>query len=264
VKYAFIGSGNMARAIMGGMVKTGVPGAEIAVINPNNPASMEQVRELCGAVPSGAEALESAEVIVLAVKPQTFPDALPIYKPHIPQAALVVSIMAGIDIASLEAGFPGQRIVRVMPNLNLSVGKGASGYAAGKYATRADCAQVNAIFSAAGVAVEVPERLIDDVAALSGSGSAYLYLMTEALRDVAIEDGVPGETAELLARQTLIGAAKLLEDTGEPPEELRRRITSKKGTTEAAINAMLDMKLPEAVKAGYRANKRRSAELAKL
>ncbi len=264
MKYAFLGSGNMARAIIGGLVRTGVPGGDIAVINPGNPQSMEQVRALYGAVPSGPEALETADIAVLAVKPQTFPQALPEYRAHIAPGALTVSIMAGISIAALETSLPGMRVVRVMPNLNLSVGKGAAGYALGSAATAEDGETVNAIFSAAGIAFQVSEDKIDDVAALSGSGSAYIYYLVEALRDVAAEEGVEPETAAALAAQTLIGAARLLEETGETPQELRRRITSKKGTTEAAVNAMSDMGFQAAVRAGYMANKRRSAELSQV
>ena len=111
--------------------------------------------------------------------------------------------------------------------------------------------------------MKIDESEIDDVAALSGSGAAYVYLLIEALRDAAIEDGMAPEKAAMLARQTLIGAARQLEAEDVPPEELRRRITSKKGTTEAAIKAMCELGLPEAVKAGFRANKRRSKELAR-
>lgn len=263
MKYAFIGSGNMARGIIGGMVKTGVAPEDICVINPNNPVSTGEVRALYGVCVGTAESLETADAVVIAVKPQTYPSTLPAYLPHVREDALIVSIMGGITIESIEADFPGRRVARVMPNLNLAVGKGASGYALGTTATEADGEVVRAMFSAAGVAVEVPEDKINDVAALSGSGSAYLYYLIEALREVAVEDGIEPETADMLSRATLIGAAALLEATGEPPEELRRRITSKKGTTDAAIRKMTELNFPEAVKAGYRANKKRSEELAR-
>lgn len=261
-KTAFIGSGNMARAIIGGMVGAGAKPEEIIVINPGNPASTGEVHRKYGAVPGGPEALTDAETVVLAVKPQTFPDAAPVYRPYLSPRTLIVSIMAGIPIKTLEETFPGARVARVMPNLALSVGRGAAGFALGTAATAEDARTVSEIFSAAGTAVQVDETQIDDVAALSGSGAAYLYLVTEALRDAAVEDGMAPETAAALANQTLIGAAALLEHENEPPEELRRRITSKKGTTEAAVNKMKELGLPEAVKAGYRANKARSKELA--
>lgn len=261
-KIAFIGSGSMARAIISGLVKTGTPGEDILVINPNNPKSCGEVQSLYGAVPSPAEAVGEAGTVVVAVKPQSFPAAYPVYAPHVKPGTLVVSIMAGIPTKTVEAAFPTARVVRVMPNLALAVGCGAAGVAPGASATHEDVQRVIGIFSAGGVAVEVKEEQIDDVAAISGSGAAYIYYMIENLRDAAIEAGIAPETAAMLARQTLIGAAKQLELENEPPEELRRRITSKKGTTEAAINALDEHRFGEAVRACYNANKRRSRELA--
>ena len=191
-----------------------------------------------------------------------FPAAYPAYAPYVRPGALVVSIMAGIPTAAVGAAFPGTRVVRVMPNLALAVGYGAAGVAPGATACDRDVQDVIAIFSPGGAAVAVTEAQIDDVAALSGSGAAYIYYMVENLRDAAIEAGIAPDTAAMLAKQTLLGAAKQLELEDEPPEELRRRITSKKGTTEAAISALDEHGFPEAVRACYNANKRRSRELA--
>ena len=260
-KIAFIGSGSMARAIISGLVRTGTAGEDILVVNPNNPKSCAEVRALYGTVSAPAEGLAEAETVVVAVKPQSVPAACPAYAPHIRPGALVVSIMAGIPTAAVEAALPQARVVRVMPNLALAVGCGASGVAPGKTASEADVERVIGIFSAGGAAVAVEESRIDDVAALSGSGAAYIYYMVEKLRDAAAEAGLAPETAAMLAGQTLIGAARQLELEGEPPEELRRRITSRKGTTEAAINALDEHGFGEAVRACYEANKRRSREL---
>lgn len=261
-KTAFIGSGSMARAIIAGLVRTGTPGGDILVVNPNNPKSCGEVHELYGTVTAPAEAVAEADRVVIAVKPQSFPAAYPAYAPYVKPGTLVVSIMAGIPTNAVEAAFPGTRVVRVMPNLALAVGYGAAGVAPGATACDKDVQEVIAIFSPGGVAVPVTEEQIDDVAALSGSGAAYIYYMVENLRDAAIEAGISPDTAAMLARQTLLGAAKQLELKDEPPEELRRRITSKKGTTEAAINALDEHGFPEAIRACYNANKRRSRELA--
>ena len=261
-KIAFIGSGSMARAIIAGLVRTGTPGEDILVVNPNNPKSCGEVREKYGTVTAPAEAVAEADTVVVAVKPQSFPAAYPAYAPYVRPGALVVSIMAGIPTAAVGAAFPGTRVVRVMPNLALAVGYGAAGVAPGATACDRDVQDVIAIFSPGGAAVAVTEAQIDDVAALSGSGAAYIYYMVENLRDAAIEAGIAPDTAAMLAKQTLLGAAKQLELEDEPPEELRRRITSKKGTTEAAINALDEHGFPEAVRACYNANKRRSRELA--
>ena len=261
-KIAFIGSGSMARAIISGLVKTGTAGEDILVINPNNPRSCGEVHELYGTVTAPAEGVSEAETVVVAVKPQSFPAAYPAYAPHVRPGTLVVSIMAGIPTSTVEAAFPQARIVRVMPNLALAVGCGAAGVAPGRTATEEDVRRVIDIFSAGGAAVAVEEAQIDDIGALSGSGAAYVYYLVENLRDAAIEAGIAPESAALLAKQTLIGAARQLELEDAPPEELRRRITSKKGTTEAAIKALDEHGFGEAVRACYSANKQRSRELA--
>lgn len=263
-KIAFIGSGSMARAIIAGLVRTGTPGDDILVVNPNNPTSCGEVHALYGTVTAPAESVAEAGTVVIAVKPQSFTAAYPVYAPHVKPGTLVVSIMAGIPTAAVEAAFPGARVVRVMPNLALAVGYGAAGVAPGASATEADVRSVIDIFSPGGVAVAVTESQIDDVAALSGSGAAYIYYMVENLRDAAIEAGIAPDTAAMLARQTLLGAARQLELEDVPPEELRRRITSKKGTTEAAINALDEHGFPAAVRACYNANKRRSRELSEV
>lgn len=260
-KIAFIGSGNMARAIIGGLVRSGYPAERILVINPNNPVSTGEVQKQYGAVPSNPEAISDAAVVVIAVKPQSFPEAAKNYRKFVNQDSLFISIMAGITISAVESALGCVHTVRVMPNIALAAGCGASGYALGASATEDDAAAADEIFSASGIAVRVPESQINGVTALSGSGAAYIYLLTEAMRDAATEDGIEPSIAAALACQTLIGAAKLLEAEDVPPEELRRRITSKKGTTEAAILKMTDLGLQEAVKAGYRANKARSEEL---
>lgn len=260
-RIAFIGSGNMARAIIGGIVGTGFPPERILVVNPGNPVSTGEVQKQYGAVPAGPEALSSADVIVIAVKPQTFPKAAETYKAFVNPDALYISIMAGLPTAAVENAFGGVRTVRVMPNIAMSVGYGASGYAPGKFATEADLEITGGIFSASGLAVRITEDQINDIGALSGSGAAYVYYLIEALRDAAVADGVEPASAAALARQTLLGAAKQLELEDVPPEALRKRITSKKGTTEAAIKKMTELGFSEAVGAGYRANKARSEEL---
>ena len=189
----------MARAIISGLVKTGTAGEDILVVNPNNPRSCAEVQFLYGAEPAEAEAIAGAETVVIAVKPQSFPAAAPEYARYIKPGTLVVSIMAGIPTTAVEAAFPGARVVRVMPNLALAVGCGASGAAAGATASAEDVERALAIFSAGGEAVAVDEAQIDDVAALSGSGAAYIYYMVENLRDAAIEAGLAPETAARLA-----------------------------------------------------------------
>ncbi len=263
MKTAFIGSGNMARAIIGGMIGSGTAGEDILVINPGNPKSCAEVKAIYGSTTARAEDLGGADVIVLAVKPQSFSEAAPKYKDFIGSDTLVISIMAGVPSESVSELLGVSRVIRVMPNLALSVGCGASGIAPGAGATETDMQIAEKVFSASGIAVRIREDQINDIAAISGSGAAYIYYMVESLREAAIVEGIDPGTAAALARQTLIGAARLLEADSAPPEELRRRITSKKGTTEAAVMALTEAGLPEAVLLAYRANKRRSEELAR-
>lgn len=253
----------MARAIIGGMVGSGTAGADILVVNPRNQKSCAEVNATYGTTTAGVTDLAAADVIVLAVKPQSFPEAVPSYKEYIKPDVLIISIMAGVPSEVIAESLGVSRVIRVMPNLALSVGSGASGIAPCVEATEADMEMAEKIFSASGIAVRIKENQINDIAAISGSGAAYLYYMVESLREAAIVEGIEPETAASLARQTLIGAARLLEADTAPPEELRRRITSKKGTTEAAVMALTEGDLPGTVLAAYRANKRRSQELAR-
>ena len=213
-KIAFIGSGSMARAIISGLVRTGTAGEDILVVNPNNPKSCAEVRALYGTVSAPAEGLAEAETVVVAVKPQSFPAACPAYAPHISPARWS------------SASWPASRRRRSRPpsrrrgwcascpTSRWAVGCGAAGVAPGKTASEADVERVIGIFSAGGAAVAVEEGQIDDVAALSGSGAAYIYYMVEKLRDAAAEAGLAPETAAMLAGQTLIGAARQLELEG--------------------------------------------------
>lgn len=259
---AFIGSGNMVRAIIGGLVRSGAAPQDIFVINPGNPKSAAEAAEAYGVISAPPEALKDADTVIFGIKPQSFADAAAFYGPLIGKNSLVISIMAGISVKTIEEALGARRVIRVMPNLALSAGYGASGYALGGGATEADAKTAGDIFSASGIALRVSEEQIDDVTALSGSGAAYICLLVEALRDSAVQEGLDPETAALLAKQTLFGAARLIEAGGLDPEELRRRITSAKGTTDAAVRAMTQAGFEDAVRAGYRANKARSAELA--
>jgi pyrroline-5-carboxylate reductase len=188
-KIAFIGSGNMAAAIIGGIGHRLSPGADMRRQS-GNPVSTGEVQKQFGAVPAEPEALRTADVIVIAVKPQTFPKAAEAYKNLVNPGALFISIMAGLPTAAVEDAFGGVRTVRVMPNIAMAVGCGASGYAPGKFATETDLAITGGIFSASGLAVLITEDEINDIGALSGSGAAYVYYLIEALRDAAVADGM--------------------------------------------------------------------------
>ena len=266
-KIAFVGAGNMASALIRGLIGTAtVPADEIIAADPE--------RERIGALAEqlgirttrdNAEAVREARVIVLATKPQVFAQLLPDIAAAMPTDALVVSIAAGIPTAMIERSLPaGSRVVRTMPNTPALVGAGATAIAAGMHATEDDLDLVETLFRSVGIAVRVPEAQIDAVTGLSGSGPAYVFAMIEALRDAGAREGLPEQTALRLASQTVFGAARLLLDQKDAPEVLRERVTSPGGTTRAGLDALAAAGFADAILGAVHAATRRSAELGKV
>ncbi|MBR3639006.1 MAG: pyrroline-5-carboxylate reductase [Clostridia bacterium] len=259
---AFIGTGFMARAMIGGIVGAGVRSpSDIFTVNPVDRNSAVEVSSLYGVRMGEIGDLSGADVVVFAIKPQQFDEAIAMYREFLTPDKLYLSIMAGITTGRLESAIPGAAVVRLMPNLALSVKKSSTAYAPGSLASEDDCALVEELFSVLGTVIRVGEDMISSVTALSGSGPAYFCLLTEKLAEAAKAEGMDPETADALALSTLIGTAKLLSGGDTTPEELRRRVTSKKGTTEAGVNAMLAAGFSEAVADGFNAARIRSDEL---
>ena len=211
------------------------------------------------------EGVTDAAIVVLAVKPQVVASVLPEIRAAIPSKALVVSIVAGLPCAKLEAGLPeGTRVVRTMPNTPSLVGQAATALAAGAFASRADLEATTQLFDAVGLTVEVPERLLDAVTGLSGSGPAYVFLFIEALQEAATQLGFSPKQARLLSIETMLGAAKLAALSDEPASVLRERVTSKGGTTEAALHVMAERCVKDGIVAGALAANARGTELGLL
>lgn len=264
IRLAFIGSGFMAQAMLGGLVRSGtVPPAHIGVVNPVDPDTCARLSREYGVLAAEPEWLREADVIFFAIKPQTFPEACQMYGAYFTADKLYLTIMAGVSCAAVEAAAHDAAVVRLMPNLALSVQKSATAFCLGKNAGEGAAALARALFSPLGVVERLPEEQLSAVTALSGSGPAYFYLLCEAMIESAAADGMRRETARALAAQTLAGAAALIEASGESPAEMRRRVTSKKGTTEAGIAAMEAAGFSKAVAAGYLAARRRADELGK-
>jgi pyrroline-5-carboxylate reductase len=212
-----------------------------------------------------AQALRGADVVVLATKPQVFPQVLPGVAEALRPNALLVSIAAGVSTSLIERALaPGARVVRTMPNTPALVGAGATAIAGGSHATDGDLALVERLFLSVGVCVQVPEPQIDAVTGLSGSGPAYVFAMIEALRDAGTREGLAEDTALLLASQTVFGAARLLLEEGESPETLRERVTSPGGTTRAGLDALEASGFAETIAGAVRAATRRSNELREI
>lgn len=186
-----------------------------------------------------AEASAWADVVVLATKPQVFDRVLPVVAKSIRPDALVVSIAAGVPIESIEARLPaGTRVVRTMPNTPALVDAGATAVAAGSHASEADLELVKRVFDSVGLTVILEESLLDAVTGLSGSGPAYIFLIIEALSDAGVKVGLHRDSAQLLAAQTVLGAAKLLIETGEHPGRLKDMVTSPGGTAIAGLHTL--------------------------
>ena len=251
---AFLGAGSMGGAILHGVVASGIPvdGGIIATNRTAEKAATLQGLENVTAValesePNGnTDAAASARVILVGVKPYMVPDLLREIAPVLRDDAIVVSLAAGVTLATFAQHLgEGARVIRSMPNTPSTVGKGVTGLAAGGAATADDVALVRRLFELVGAVVEVPEEKIDALSTISGSGPAYVFLLIEELTKAAIAKGFDEADARLMAEQTFIGATALLAASGEDPAELRRRVTSPKGTTERAIAVLQDANLDD-------------------
>ncbi|HRO28744.1 MAG TPA: pyrroline-5-carboxylate reductase, partial [Luteimonas sp.] len=236
---AFIGGGNMARSLIGGLVAAGVDPAGIRVADPSVQARDALSADFgVQAFADAAEAVAGAGTWVFAVKPQVMREVCA----GLATAAqagrpLLVSIAAGITSTQLDRWLGGgQAVVRTMPNTPALLGAGVTGLYANARVDAAGRARADRLLASAGQTVWIDdEARMDAVTGTSGSGPAYVFLLAEALEDAAVAEGLPREAARTLAQQTILGAARMLTESGEPPAELRRRVTSPGGTPQAAI-----------------------------
>jgi pyrroline-5-carboxylate reductase len=236
----FIGGGNMARSLIAGLVRQGVPGASIRVAEPV--AALRDALAANFGVPVFADAVDavgtSTSTWVLAVKPQVMRQVCAaLAGAAAAQKPLLLSIAAGITGTQLDRWLGGdQAVVRAMPNTPALLGAGVTGLHANARVSAAQRSQASALLASAGTTVWVDdEAQIDAVTAVSGSGPAYVFLLAEAMEAAALEQGLPQEAARTLVLQTVLGAARMLTEADEAPAELRRRVTSPNGTTQAAI-----------------------------
>lgn len=262
---AFIGGGNMARSLIGGLLKTGVAASTIAVAEPVAAAREALARDLGVACHAGnPAAVTGADVIVLAVKPQIMPAIQAELRATLQEnRPLLISIAAGVRIDQLERWFGALPIVRCMPNTPALIGAGATGLCANREVSAAQKIQAQDILAAAGLTRWIDdETLMDTVTALSGSGPAYFFALVEAMEAAAVAQGLPREAARALAAQTCLGAGRMLVEGGEDAATLRQRVTSPNGTTQAALESFSADGLPAIVTRAMAAAKKRGAELA--
>ena len=267
---AMIGVGSMGGAILAGLREPGVGIERPISVTTRSEASAQRFAEsddvVAFATESDAEAnrkaVRGAGLVILGVKPWMVHDAASDIADALEPGAIVVSVAAGVTSASIEAVLPaGVSVVRVMPNTPSHIGRGVTGIAPGASAGPDALATVRRLFETVGAVLEVREEQINDVAAVSGSGPAYLFLYAEEMTAAALRMGFDEDQARLLVEQTVIGAAELLRRSGEHPADLRRKVTSPKGTTEQAVLVLQDGGLDELFGRALAANVRRSEEM---
>ncbi|TBU96194.1 pyrroline-5-carboxylate reductase [Phytopseudomonas dryadis] len=263
-RIAFIGAGNMAASLIGGLRAQGMPAEAIRASDRGAEQRAKIAAEQGIEVFAGnAEACQGADVIVLAVKPQVMKDVCLDLAAHLQDGQLIVSIAAGISSASLENWLGPRAVVRCMPNTPSLLRLGASGLYANARVSAAQRQQAERLLGAVGLALWLEEeRLIDAVTAVSGSGPAYFFLLIEAMTASGERLGLPRETAARLTLQTALGAARMALDSDVDAAELRRRVTSPAGTTEAAIKTFQAGGFEALVEQALKAADNRSAELA--
>jgi len=264
----FIGAGNMARALAGGLIQNGWQKSRLALADPD-PNQCLGAQQALG-VPvhaDNATLAATADILVLAVKPQALAEVARSIRAAVQsKRPLVISVAAGVRLVDLARWLGSELpIVRVMPNTAALVGSGASGMYANSFVTSEQRNEAESILRAVGVAIWVEdESLMDVVTAVSGSGPAYFFLAMEALEEAAIESGLPAPQARLLALETAYGAAKMALEGHEEPALLRQRVTSPGGTTEQAVRVLEERGIRTMFRDAVRAAIQRADELAKL
>lgn len=259
-----IGCGKMGTALVQGAIHAGVVSAAEVIGTDLIAAAARNFADLTGAKTTTdiGEVLRASDVILLCTKPQDIHAALADFKPEASSGKLLISIAAGVRLADIESKAPGSvRVIRTMPNTPALVGKGAAAYCLGSRCLDGDEAVVVSLLDAVGLAVQVPEKLMDAVTGLSGSGPAYVYLMIEALADGGVMAGLSRAEAIKLAAQTVSGAAEMVLRTGEHPAKLKDMVTSPGGTTIAGLSVLEGRNVRSALIDAVMAASARSAEL---
>ena len=264
MRIAFIGAGNMASSLIGGLRAKGLDAAQIRASDPGAETRAKVAAEHgIELFADNAQAVQDADVIVIAVKPQAMKAVCQDLRPHLKPHQLLVSIAAGITCASLLNWLGSQPLVRCMPNTPALLGKGVSGLFATPDVTTEQRQQADELLSAVGTVVWVDaEAQIDAVTAVSGSGPAYFFLLIEAMTDAGVKLGLSRDVAEQLAEQTALCAAHMAVGSDVDAAELRRRVTSPAGTTEAAIKSFQASGFEAMVETALSAAAHRSAEMA--
>jgi pyrroline-5-carboxylate reductase len=268
LQICFYGAGSMAEAIARGLInKKLVEPSLISMLNRQNEERLNELNERYGVQTivqgSSNEAyLREADIIFLAMKPKDAAAAIASIQPLVSPKQLIISVIAGLSINAIEKLLAGKgAVVRAMPNTSSTIGLGATGISYSKSVTSQQQIVTEAIFSSVGINAVVDESLQQAITGVSGSGPAYVYFFMESMIASAIELGISEASAKELVVQTVLGAAEMVRYTGEEPAELRRKVTSPNGTTQAAIELMAEKHFPETINKGVKRSAERAGEL---
>lgn len=262
-RIAVLGAGNMGRALLRGMLKAKVARPEDLAATTRDPRKAAALAKDLGilAHTDNRKAARWADVVVLGVKPQILPKLLDEVKPGVRAGTLVVSIAAGVPTATIEAALPKAAVVRAMPNLPVMVDAGATALCVGKSATAAHATTAREMFESVGLVVDVDEYLMDAVTGLSGTGPMYVFQIIEGLSDAGVKVGLSRDVANQLVVQTVLGAARMAQQSDEHPARLKDRVTSPGGTAITALHTMERGGLRAILMDAVEAATRRSEEL---
>lgn len=265
LKISVLGCGNMGQALVRGLVEKSVYPQSISVYDVDAKKAEALRKEASVKVAkSGRLCATLADVVILAVKPQILPDVVKDISTVVGKDTLVLSIAAGVSVARIEQSFKKPAcVVRAMPNMPALVGAGMSAFCAGRHAQAKHKKIAEAVLSSFGEVAQVPERWLDLVTAISGSGPAYFFLLAEKMIEAAYEMGMKVDLAKKLVYQTALGSGRVLAETSEDPEDLIGKVASKGGTTEAALKVFQKKGFGKIVQEAVKAACKRSIELRK-
>ena len=260
---AVVGAGVMGEAFIAALIRSGAPASSISAVVRRSERGDELVTKYSISIKTLDEALRTSDVVLLGIKPQGLADLMPEIAPHLRSDALVISLLAGKTIAAMSAGLGDhQSIARVMPNTPTLIGKGMAGYSLSAGITDTQKKFVQSLLASTGKAIEIPEDLQNALTGTSGSGPAYFFRFVEAMVDGAVAMGLSKEDATTLTIQTIVGAAALLDESGDTPSRLREKVTSLKGATAEALAVFDEAGISQIVADAMAASARRAGELA--
>ncbi len=263
VRLAVLGCGNMGSSIVRGLLSAKwAPADKVVASHPDRKRAAEIGKALgIRCLTSNAEAARGADVVLLGVKPQIMLEVLEELRGVLRPEQLVISIAAGVSTATLEKAMPQVPVVRAMPNLAVTVGMGATAIAAGSHAKREHLKAAREVFEAVGTVEEVPEKLMDAVTGLSGTGPMYVFHLVEGLADAGVKVGLSRDVASRLAMQTVLGSARLAQESHLHPAALKDQVTSPGGTAIAALHVLRRESFQSILMDAVEAAAKRSAEL---